>query len=398
MNYIAERAQLRQTQLVELIEEACRHIEPSESQRELAKQRYEGVGAWLARSDDWLLANIEIRLQGSVAIGTAVKPIGSLEHDVDLVAHVPDVEVAISPALLKQRIGDRLRANGKYAPLLKEMPRCWRLDYAGEFHLDITPSIPNPECRLGGELVPDKTLKDWKASNPLGYRTKIERRAAIQPRIRLIAKAADSAMAERQVEPFPENKHLKGLLRRTVQIAKRHRDIEFIDDKDGLAPLSIIITTLVSRAYEFCARSREYDHELALIVDVLEWMPNTIEQRVVGGRTEWYLWNQTTAGENFCEKWNKHPERAVAFFDWHAKLVNDVKQLAAAQGFDALRRLLVNVVGSRPANMVMDSLTEQVSVARNAGRLSVTKPAGLIIGSAASATSVRANTFFGDRL
>ncbi|WP_027515671.1 nucleotidyltransferase [Bradyrhizobium sp. WSM1417] len=398
MNYIAERAQLRQTQLVELIEEACRHIEPSEPQRELAKQRYEGVGAWLARSDDWLLANIEIRLQGSVAIGTAVKPIGSLEHDVDLVAHVPDVEVAISPALLKQRIGDRLRANGKYAPLLKEMPRCWRLDYAGEFHLDITPSIPNPECRLGGELVPDKTLKDWKASNPLGYRTKIERRAAIQPRIRLIAKAADSAMAERQVEPFPENKRLKGLLRRTVQIAKRHRDIEFIDDKDGLAPLSIIITTLVSRAYEFCARSREYDHELALIVDVLEWMPNTIEQRVVGGRTEWYLWNQTTAGENFCEKWNKHPERAVAFFDWHAKLVNDVKQLAAAQGFDALRRLLVNVVGSRPANMVMDSLTEQVSVARNAGRLSVTKPAGLIIGSAASATSVRANTFFGDRL
>ncbi|WP_409192026.1 nucleotidyltransferase [Bradyrhizobium sp. RDM4] len=398
MNYIAERAQLRQTQLVELIEEACRHIEPSESQRELAKQRYEGVGAWLARSDDWLLANIEIRLQGSVAIGTAVKPIGSLEHDVDLVAHVPDVEVAISPALLKQRIGDRLRANGNYAPLLKEMPRCWRLDYAGEFHLDITPSIPNPECRLGGELVPDKTLKDWKASNPLGYRTKIERRAAIQPRIRLIAKAADSAMAERQVEPFPENKHLKGLLRRTVQIAKRHRDIEFIDDKDGLAPLSIIITTLVSRAYEFCARSREYDHELALIVDVLEWMPNTIEQRVVGGRTEWYLCNQTTAGENFCEKWNKHPERTVAFFDWHAKLVNDVKQLAAAQGFDALRRLLVNVVGSRPANMVMDSLTEQVSVARNAGRLSVTKPAGLIIGSAASATSVRANTFFGDRL
>jgi hypothetical protein len=97
MNYITERAQLRQSQLVELIEEACRHIEPSASQRDLAKQRYEGVGAWLARSDDWLLANIEIRLQGSVAIGTAVKPIGALEHDVDLVAHVPNVEIAISP-------------------------------------------------------------------------------------------------------------------------------------------------------------------------------------------------------------------------------------------------------------------------------------------------------------
>jgi hypothetical protein len=397
MNYISERAQLCQSELVGLIEEACRHIEPSTSQRDLAKQRYEGVGGWLAKSDDWLLANIEIRLQGSVAIGTAVKHIGSLEHDVDLVAHVPDVEIAISPALLKQRIGDRLRANGHYAPLLEEMPRCWRLNYAGEFHLDITPSIPNPECRFGGELVPDKTLKTWKASNPLAYRAKIERRAALQPRIRLVTKAADSAITERQVEPFPEDKRLKGLLRRTVQIAKRHRDIVFMDDNDGLAPLSIIITTLASRTYEFCVRSFEYDHELELIVDLLERMPDAIERRVIGPRVEWYLWNQTTAGENFCEKWNKHPERAVAFFEWHAKLVSDVKQLAAAQGFDALRRLLGNVVGTTPANVVMDSLTEQVSTARNAGQLSATKRAGLIIGTTARATPVRANTFFGDR-
>jgi hypothetical protein len=298
---------------------------------------------------------------------------------------------------LKQRIGDRLRSNGHYAPLLKEMPRCWRLDYAGEFHLDITPSIPNPECRFGGELVPDKTLKTWKASNPLGYRAKIERRASLQPRIRLVAKAADSAIAERQVEPFPEDKRLKGLLRRTVQIAKRHRDIALIDDRDGLAPLSIIITTLASRTYEFCVRNFEYDHELDLVVDLLERMPNAIERRVIGARVEWHLWNQTTAGENFCEKWNKHPERAIAFFEWHAKLVSDVKLLAAAQGYDVLRRLLGNVVGTTPANIVMDSLTEQVSDARSSGRLSVTKPAGLIIGTAASATAVRANTFYGDR-
>ena len=33
------------------------------------------------------------------------------------------------------------------------MPRCWRLSYANEFHMDITPSIPNPNCRFGGELV-----------------------------------------------------------------------------------------------------------------------------------------------------------------------------------------------------------------------------------------------------
>jgi hypothetical protein len=397
MNYVAERAQLRQSQLVGLIEETCQHLEPSGYQRDLAKQRYEGVGDWLARSDDWLLASIEIRLQGSVAIGTTVKPIGANEHDVDLVAHVPDLEIAISPALLKQRIGERLRANGNYAPILKEMPRCWRIDYANEFHLDITPSIPNPECRFGGELVPDKTLKIWKASNPLGYRGKFERRAALLPRIRSVfGKAFDSAQTQAQVEPYPEEKRLKGILRRIVQIAKRHRDLLFIDDDQGLAPLSIIITTLASRAYEFCVTNTEYDHELDLIVDVLRRLPDMLQTGTFEGRIAWYLWNQTTAGENFCEKWNKHPERATAFFEWHRKAVADVENLAGAQGLDQVRRLLGDIFGAAPANKAMDSLTDRIGTARATGRLSVTKPAGLIVGAAANATPVRANTFFGD--
>jgi Second Messenger Oligonucleotide or Dinucleotide Synthetase domain len=398
MNYVAERAHLRQSQIVGLIEEACQHLEPSVYQRDLAKQRYEGVGDWLARSDDWLLTSIAIRLQGSVAIGTTVKPIGANEHDVDLVAHVPDLDLAVSPALLKQGIGDRLRSNSNYAELLIEMPRCWRLDYANEFHLDITPSIPNPECRFGGELVPDKTLKTWKASNPLGYRAKFDRRAALLPRIRSVfGKAYDSARTDAQVEPYPEEKRLKGILRRIVQIAKRHRDMHFIDDDEGLAPLSIIVTTLASRAYEYCVNQIEYDQELDLIVDVLRRMPTMLQTGTIEGQVVWYLWNQTTAGENFCEKWNKHPERAQAFFAWHGKAVADVEQLASAQGLDQVRRLLGDIFGTAPANKAMDSLTDRVSAARATSRLSVSKPAGVIVGTAAGATPVRANTFFGGR-
>ncbi|MGY3038315.1 hypothetical protein ACVIIV_007485 [Bradyrhizobium sp. USDA 4354] len=397
MNYIAERAQLRQSQLADLIEEACQHLEPSSHQREVAQQRYEGVGDWLSRSDDPLLLEIAIRLQGSVAIGTTVKPIGIAEYDVDLVAHVPDIDIAISPAMLKGRIGDHLRANGHYAPLLEEMPRCWRLNYANEFHLDITPSIPNPGCPLGGELVPDKTLKSWKASNPMGYRAKFERRAKLRARIRsAFGRTLGGTLAKDSVEPYPEPMKLKGLLRRTVQIAKRHRDLEFIDDTDGLAPLSIIITTLASRVYEFCVGNLVYDHELDLIVDLLRRMPDLIETRVTDAGVQWYLWNQTTVGENFCEKWNKHPERAAAFFQWHSKLIADVERLAAAEGLDDVRRLLGDIVGRSPANAAMDALTARVSTARSGSNLSVAKPAGLILGTAVGATPVRGNTFFGD--
>ena len=232
----------------------------------MAKRRYEGVGDWLARWDHWLLSSIAIRLQGSVAIRTTVKPVGANEHDVDLVAHVPDLDITVSPPRSR-------RGSGTVSVTTAITPRCWlRCRVAGAL---TTPTNSiwtlRPRSRIrnvpGRGAVPDKALKMWKPSNPKGYRAKFDRRAALQPRIRSVfGKAYDSARADSQVEPYPEEKRLKGILRRIVQIAKRHRDMHFIDDGDGLAPLSIIITTLASRAYEYCVNQFEYDHELDLIV------------------------------------------------------------------------------------------------------------------------------------
>jgi hypothetical protein len=126
-------------------------------------------------------------------------------------------------------------------------------------------------------------------------------------------------------------------------------------------------------------------------------MPDMLQSAEIGGRIVWYLWNQTTAGENFCEKWNKHPERAAAFFAWHRKIVADVEHLAEARGLDQVRRLLGEIFGTAPANKAMDSLTDRIGAARPAGVLSVTRSAGLVVGTSAGATPVRANTFFGDR-
>ena len=393
MNYVDLKHQARQTQIVEVLEMVCESLELHSSQFTLAKQRYEGVGACLAGSDEPVLRTIAIYLQGSTALRTTVKPIGANEHDVDLVAHVPDLDVQVSPAALKKAIGGCLRGNGNYAPLLEEMPRCWRLNYANEFHMDITPSIPNPDCRLGGELVPDKTLKEWKASNPKGYKRLFEQRAKLVPVIRLRKHiAADSARAS--VEPYPEAGGFKGILRRSVQIAKRHRDIMFVDDLD-VAPLSVIITTLASRSYEWCVINHEYDNELDLLLDVIRHMPDTIEMRRIDGRDQWFIWNETTEGENFAEKWNRRPERAEAFFTWHARFCSDLVELEAVKGLDRLGDTLKSLFGSRPANAAIDTLTERVSTARRAGSLRVAPTIGLSVGALPASTSVRANTFYG---
>jgi hypothetical protein len=261
--------------------------------------------------------------------------------------------------------------------------------------MDITPSIPNPNCRFGGELVPDKTLKMWKASNPKGYKRLFEERAKLAPVIRLRKHVAlDSARAS--VEPYPAAGGFKGVLRRTVQLAKRHRDIMFVDESD-LAPLSVIITTLASRSYEWCVTNREYENELELLFDVIRHMPDTIEIRHVDGSVRWFIWNETTDGENFAEKWNRRPKRAQAFHAWHDRFCSDLAQLEAVSGLDRLGDILKSLFGSRPATAAIDSLTERVSTARRAGNLRVAPAVGLSVGPIPASTSVRANTFYGSR-
>ena len=323
MNYVDPKLQARQTQIVEVLELVCESLELSPSQFASAKQRYEGVGACLAGSDDPVLQTIAIYLQGSTALRTTVKPIGVNEHDVDLVAHVPDLDVQISPAALKKAIGDCLRGNGNYAPLLEEMPRCWRLNYANEFHMDITPSIPNPACRFGGELVPDKTLKVWKASNPKGYKRPV--RAARQAYTRHSPPQAHRCgqhAGERRT--VPEGRRLQGHLaphgadRETPprhHVRRRSGPRAALGDHhhagargatNGASPTTSTTTssTCCSTWSGTCRTPSRCAASTAAITGSSGTRPLT--------------------GENFAEKWNRRPERAEAFFTWHARFCSDL--------------------------------------------------------------------------
>jgi hypothetical protein len=126
-------------------------------------------------------------------------------------------------------------------------------------------------------------------------------------------------------------------------------------------------------------------------------MPDTIEIRRVEGRVQRFIWNETTAGENFAEKWNRRPERAEAFYAWHERFCSDLAQLEAVSGLDRLSDLLKGLFGSRPATAAVDSLTERVSTARRAGNLRVAPGVGLSVGAIPASTSVRENTFYGSR-
>lgn len=57
--------------------------------------------------------------------------------------------------------------------------------------------------------------------------------------------SAFSADKRADIEPFPRQTGFHGLLRRAVQIAKRHRDIYFEQHDPGFCPISVIITTFI---------------------------------------------------------------------------------------------------------------------------------------------------------
>lgn len=387
--------QFRRSRLIGALEAVCEQLELTETQYQEAKTRFEGVGRWLADGSHPALAGVLIYVQGSTAIGTTVKPIGRNEHDVDLIAKLMGSAGSYPPSAIKKLVGDRLKEHGTYERLLEEMCRCWRLDYANEFHLDITPSVPNPDCPNGGDLVPDKELRAWKASNPIGYRDLFARRAALAPRLRLQKSvfSADEA-ARPSVEPYPVARRFKGVLRRTVQITKRHRDVHFIRRPLECAPISVIVTTLLAKSYERCALHREYEDELDVLIDVIAGMTDFIQ--FLRGR--WYIWNETTANENFAEKWNSHPDRAQSFFSWHRKLVEDMTSLRTIEGIDRIARRLDDALGEGPASVAVAHIEDAVSSARRSGALRY-GTSGLIaapaIATVAPSVAVAKNTFFG---
>lgn len=381
----------KKLQFTGLLELICQVLELTQSQYETAKLRYETIGRYLTAADSSLLASSGIYPQGSVSLGTSVRPLRREEYDIDLVCLVPNLSPATSPDYLKRVIGDRLRSNQLYADILEEKPRCWRINYANEFHLDITPAIPNPSCGNGGELVPDKKLKEWKPSNPKGYRQQFEEKAKLQPQLTLLKAAFAEARA--RVEDLPEPTKFKGLLRRCVQLCKRHRDLWF--QGSDLAPISIIITTLAAKSYQYCVANEIYETELDVLIDVIRRMDQFIKTETVNGHTFYFVWNESTAGENFAEKWNQDPRLAQAFFNWQQKILEDIVGFVQMPGgLDRLQKSMSVSFGEAVVENAFASMTQAIASLRHDRLLSVAPGIGLAHASPRG-RSVPPNTFFG---
>ncbi|MBN8915083.1 MAG: nucleotidyltransferase [Rhizobiales bacterium] len=338
---------LMSKQAEELLEDLAESLQVPPSRYEAAERSYRSVGDWLHREASSLrLAGPQVYVQGSFRLGTAIRPFAEDEdYDIDLVCELSVSKSHLSQAQLKAALGEEIvayaDAHGMQPPT--EGRRCWTLAYAdgAQFHLDTLPAIPDgPRQRLLLEnrgyssqwsetaiAITDQDhyayreiADDWPHSNPKGFCNWFRSRMAVIFEARRRALALEDRAS---VEDIPEYK-VRTPLQSAIQILKHHRDRMFVGRGDE-KPISIILTTLSARAYQ-----QEPTISSALF-SILRGMANLIEYR---NGVAW-IENPTDPAENFADRWQSHPERREAFYDWLNQAQTDFTNAATAATRDA---------------------------------------------------------------
>ena len=114
----------------------------------------------------------ETFIQGSYAHGTAIRPLGKgTEFDVD-VCCILDLTAVPSgtdePRPLVRWLARRLKKVEAYRRRVSTRPRCVRIDFPGDFHMDVVPLVEGTNAWDSNLYIPNRTVDDWEATNPKG--------------------------------------------------------------------------------------------------------------------------------------------------------------------------------------------------------------------------------------
>lgn len=347
MSYLKEQS-IFESILNDLAEE----LDVPPSKYEEAKGKYNTIGEWLNSEDSNIaIYEPEIYPQGSFALGTAIKPLGDDDYDVDAVCLLKSPPKNLTQSLLKKIIGDRIKSHKTYEKMLCPKDggrRCWTLKYSdsSKFHIDILPAVPDQYKWLLDQNVPmelaqhaiqitDKKTWDsdivWPKSNSKGYAIWFKN----QMRVRLEELRKSVAFKKTAQVHDIQDYEIRTPLQQVVQLLKRHRDIRFNGDDDK--PISIIITTLAAKAYD-----NEPDLLKALL-KIIPAMRSGIEQK------EGVFWvgNPVNPKENFADKWKEAPRKKELFYDWLNMAESLCSDLISETSQEILEDKLIKSYGQR---------------------------------------------------
>lgn len=376
----------------EMLKSILEKIELPGDAYEKAENRYKDIGQWLHRPDSSCIEYDPLVFsQGSFRLGTAIKPDSDEEYDLDMGCNLRQglSKGGITQEQLKNHVGDELELYRKARAIkeeLAEKKRCWRLEYADglSFHMDIVPCIPESEIGrsvLKQRMVENSQFDDslaqnvsdlavsitdntdpeykvttdkWRISNPEGYARWFETRM----------KTAQEVINEREmsfnasIDSLPYYQW-KTPLQQAIQLLKRHRDTMFKDNEDS-KPISVIITTLASKAY-----NGETDLASAL-TNVLSRMGDYINDDVP------HVANPVNPVEDFADKWYDKESAEYKlqdnFYKWLYQARADFKALCVKDNSQ-----LVIEAADRGLDVHLDSTSVALALGLSATVITPTK-------------------------
>lgn len=386
-----------------ILEELGKVLDIPESKYNQVVKSYEAVGNYLARENSALAPyKPTIHPQGSFMLGIMIKPIHENDDlDIDLVCKLTGKNPIWTQKDLKTIVGDELKANDTYKNMLdKEGRRCWTLIYSetANYHMDILPSIVSENYntilekafsdnnytdfdkisiritdREKENYFTSTNLEDWLKSNPFGYKIWFFSQAI---------KGANKTLSfKNYVEPIHPYEVVKLPLQRVIQILKRHRDMMFNGNKDK--PISIIITTLASKAY-----NGEQDI-LEALVNIIDKMPNLIETK--SDNTKW-VQNPVNNEENFADKWKDYPNKETNFYAWMKQVKADILEVTQKKGLPEIKLSLEKAFGKEIIQKIFTNYGEALKTERENGNLRMAEKTGII---GTSGILIPKHTFYG---
>jgi len=295
-----------------------RAIDISDELFDKAVAEYNALGKWIdAATPDY---RISIYPQGSFALGTVIKPITDKDdYDLDLVCEFEEQYGFTAMQLKKDVVKPLLEEYRRISGDIIEKRRCWHVEYeeVRSFHMDVIPAVNKFPYIDITDHDEDTDSYDYIGSNPTGYidwffgKSEKQRSTMYE---RYLAETR-TVVAQADVEKVKRLK-IKTPLQRAIQLLKRHRDIMFEKRDQHDKPVSVIITTIAAQLYQ------EEDNVVDALSSILNGAEKYIFENKRGG--QYYIENPSYQSENFADKWNEHPSRAVAFFEWLAKARQDL--------------------------------------------------------------------------
>ncbi len=371
-------------QLNHLLRDLADTLDVSPSKYAEAKDHYKAVGDWLNAEDSELAAfSPEIYAQGSFALGTAVRPLGDDEYDVDAVCLLDLTDRQVTQCELKEMVGRRLKHRA--AAISKRLSPRMVVAGVGQSNTLTTPNFTSmsfPLCLTTSNglrlLASVATSPATQSASPTKILPIISLAGLLMAAGNTIPPAATlrvtqlgsktacvcGLMKQKPLWPWRsaagqirasvediEDYEVRTPMQRVIQILKRHRDVRYNGDDDR--PISIIITTLAAKAY---------DNEANLYEAILKIVPG-MRQHIEDRDGVHWVPNPVNPLENFADKWEESPRKAKLFYEWLDAVEREYHHLISDEGFGKVSTYIAESYGERAGREAMAKYASRGSAA-----------------------------------